>query len=116
MTEKETQLIRELINTVNLLNGRLESFESTYRKLVNRHILVLQSFETRSNLFDEQLDRFVRLLDIFEKLIERIKTAFMAYRLWEECEEYRKNVLKKKSKPESSVGFDVERKLRRSAR
>jgi len=81
-----------------------------------RLLLVLQRFETESDLLDTRLDRFVRLLDIFEKLIHKIRTAFLESRIWEELEEYRQNDGKRKRKSggRNTGGFDVQRKSRKS--
>ena len=113
MTSEERQLITALAKTVNEMSDRLDSF---HKAMESRFSSLLQRLEAENDLLRELLERFVMLLEVFEKLIHKIRTAFMESRIWEELEEYRKNDSRRQPRSKRTTGFDVERKLRRSAK
>ena len=108
MMAQEENLISSLVAEVNALSERQDSYERTSD-------LRLKRLENDVDLLEIAIDRFHELLAIFEKLIHKIRTAYMESRIWEELEELRRNDGRKKHQRESTTGFDVERKPRQSA-
>ncbi len=106
MKAQEESLIRSLVAEVNALSERQGSYERTSD-------LRLKRLENDVDLLEIAIDRFHELLAIFEKLIHKIRTAYMESRIWEQLEEYRNNDGKKKHRSKRTSGFDVERKPRR---
>ncbi len=104
MRGEEKLLIADLANTMKALSERQDSYERTSD-------LRLKRLENDVDLLEIAIDRFHELLAIFEKLIHKIRTAYMESRIWEQLEEYRKNDGKKHQR-ESTTGFDVKRKPR----
>ena len=100
LTQQERDHINELI----------EQSPCTHGPVLGGPVTEGDLFEQRIFQIDTRLDRFVRLLEIFEKLTQKIHVAFMESRIWEELEEYRKNDGKKKRKSGGSNtgGFDVQ--------
>ncbi len=108
MIAQEENLVSSLVAEVNALSERQDSYERTSD-------LRLKRLENDVDLLEIAIDRFHDLLSIFEKLIHKIRTAYMESRIWEQVEEYRKNDGKKKHRSNRTTGFDVERKPGRSA-
>jgi len=108
MMAQEQNLISSLVAEVNALSERQDSYERTSD-------LRLKRLENDVDLLEIAIDRFHELLAIFEKLIHKIRTAYMESRIWEELEELRRNDGRKKHQRESTTGFDVKRKPRRPA-
>jgi len=106
MKAQEENLISSLVAEVNALSERQDSYESTSD-------LRLKRLENDVDLLEIAIDRFHELLAIFEKLIHKIRTAYMESRIWEQVEEYRKNDGRKKQRSKRTDGFDVERKPRK---
>ena len=109
MRGEEKLLIADLANTMKALSERQDSYERTSD-------LRLKRLENDVDLLEIAVDRFHELLAIFEKLIHRIKTAFLESRIWEELEELRRNDGRKNHQRESTAGFDVKRKSGRSSK
>jgi len=109
MTTEEKRLTRDLVETVKALSERQDSYERTSDLRFTR-------LENDVDLLEIAIDRLHELLAIFEKLIHKIRTAYMESRIWEQVEEYRKNDSRKQHRSKRTTGFDVERKLRRSAK
>ncbi len=105
MTQEES-LVSSLVGEVNALSERQDSYERTSD-------LRLKRLENDVDLLEIAIDRFHELLAIFEKLIHKIRTAYMESRIWEELEEYRKNESRKQPRSNRTTGFDVERKPRK---
>ena len=105
----EENLINSLVAEVNALSERQDSYERTSD-------LRLKRLENDVDLLEIAIDRFQELLAIFEKLIHKIRTAYMESRIWEQVEEYRKNDGRKKHRSYRRTGFDVERKSRRTTK
>ena len=103
---QEEDLISSLVAEVNALSERQDSYERISD-------LRLKRLENDVDLLEIAIDRFHELLAIFEKLIHKIRTAYMESRIWEQVEEYRENDGKKKHRSKRTTGFDVERKPRR---
>ena len=110
MTTEEKLVIRDLVETVKAISDRQDSFQKTVE---DRFSSGLQRLEVENDFLRDLVKHFVGLLDIFEKLIHKIRTAYMESRFWEQVEEYRENDGRKKHQPKSTTGFDVERKPRR---
>jgi len=106
MTAEEKQLLMNLVDTVKAISDRLDSFQNAVER-------ELHQLKVENNLLRELLERFVKLLEVLEKLIHKIRTAFMESRIWEELEECRENDGRKKHQRESTPGFDVEREPKR---
>ena len=106
MTNEEKLLIRGLVETVKAISDRQDSFQKTVEG-------GLQRLEAENDFLRDLIKHFVGLLDIFEKLIHKIRTSFMESPIWEQLEEYRKNDGKKKYRSKGTTGFDAERKPRR---
>jgi len=106
MMAQEENLISSLVAEVNALSERQDSYERTSD-------LRLKRLENDVDLLEIAIDRFHELLTIFERLIHKIRTAYMESRIWEQVEEYRQNDGKKKHRSKRTTGFDVERKPRR---
>ncbi len=106
MRAQEENLISSLVAEVKALSERQDSYERTSD-------LRLKRLENDVDLLEIAIDRFHELLTIFEKLIHKIRTAYMESRIWEQVEEYRQNDGKKKHRSKRTSGFDVERKPRR---
>ena len=106
MKPQKENLISSLVAEVNALSERQDSYERTSD-------LRLTRLEKDVDLSEIAIHRFHELLAIFEKLIHRMKTAFLESRIWEELEELRKNDGRKKHQRKSTTGFDVERKSKR---
>ncbi len=113
MTTEEKQLLMNLVDAVKAIGDRQDAFHNA---IESRFTSGLQRFEAENDLLRELLERFVMLLEAFEKLIHKIRTAYMESRIWEQVEEYRENDGRKKHRSNRTTGFDVERKLRRSAK
>ncbi len=107
MTSEEKQLLMNLVDTVKAISNRLDSLQHAVER-------ELHQLKVENNLLRDLIKHFVGLLDILEKLIHKIRTAYMESRIWEQVEEYRQNDGKKKHRSKRTTGFDVERKLRRS--
>ena len=112
MTTEEKQLLMNLVDAVKAIGDRQDAFHNA---IESRFTSGLQRFEVETDLLRDLIKHFVGLLDIFEKLIHKIRTAYMESRIWEQVEEYRQNDGKKKHRSERTPGFDVERKPRRPA-
>ena len=106
MMAQDENLISSLVAEVNALSERQDSYERTSD-------LRLERLENDVDLLEIAIDRFRELLAIFEKLIHKIRTAYMESRIWEELEELRKNDGKKKHRSNRTTGFDVEREPKR---
>jgi len=106
MTTEENRLIRDLVETVKAISDRQDSFQKAVEGELHR-------LKVENNLLRDLIKHFVGLLDVLEKLIHKIRTAYMESRIWEQVEEYRKNDGKKKHRSNRTTGFDVERKPRR---
>ena len=106
MTNEEKLLIRGLVETVKAISDRQDSFQSAVER-------ELHQLKVENDLLRDLIKHFLGLLDILEKLIHKIRTAYMESRIWEELEELRKNDGKKKHRSKGTTGFDVERKPRR---
>ena len=113
MTTKENRLIRDLVETVKAISDRQDSFQ---KAVEDRFLSERQRLKAENDLLRDLMEHFVGLLDIFEKLIHKIRTAYMESRIWEQVEEYRKHDSRKQPRSKRTSGFDVERKLRRSAK
>ena len=112
MTSEENRLIRDLVETVKAISDRQDSFQ---KAVEDRFLSGLQRLEVENDFLRDLVKHFVGLLDILEKLIHKIRTAYMESRIWEQVEEYRENDGKKKHRSKRTPGFDVERKPRRPA-
>ncbi len=110
MTTEEKLVIRDLVETVKAISDRQDSFQKTVE---DRFLSELQRLKAENDLLRDLIAHFLGLLDIFEKLIHKIRTAYMESRIWEQVEEYRKNDGKKKHRSKRTTGFDVERKPRK---
>ena len=110
MTNEEKLLIRDLVETVKAISDRQDSFQKTVE---DRFLSGLQRLEVENDFLRDLIKHFVGLLEVFEKLIHKIRTAYMESRIWEQVEEYRKNDGRKKHHRESTTGFDVEREPKR---
>jgi len=108
MTTEEKLIIKDLVETVKAISDRQDSFQSAVEG-------ELHQLKVENNLLRDLLEQFVRLLEAFEKLIHKIRTAYMESRIWEQLEEFRQNDGKKKHRSKRTTGFDVERKPRRPA-
>ena len=106
MMPQEENLISSLVAEVNALSERQDSYERTSD-------LRLKRLENDVDLLEIAIDRFHELLAIFEKLIHKIRTAYMESRIWEQLEEHRKNESRKQPRSNRTTGFDVERKSKR---
>lgn len=106
MRGDEKQLLMNLVDTVKAISDRLDSFQNAVER-------ELHQLKVENNLLRDLIKHFVGLLDIFEKLIHKIRTAYMESRIWEQVEEYRQNDGRKKHQRESTTGFDVKRKPKR---
>jgi len=97
------------------INDLLEQSPDTHGPVLGDPATESDLLEQRITQIDTLLDRFVRLLEIFEKLTQKIHVAFMESRIWEQLEEYRQNAGKKKRKSggRNPSGFDVQRKPRK---
>ena len=113
MTTEEKQLLMNLVDAVKAIGDRQDAFHNA---IESRFTSGLQRFEAENDFLRELLEQFVKLLEAFEKLIHKIRTAYMESRIWEQLEEYRQNDGKKKHRSERTTGFDVKRQPRRSAR
>ena len=109
MMEQEESLVSGFVAEVKTLSDRQDSYERTSD-------LRLKRLENDVDLLEIAIDRFHDLLSIFEKLTHKIRTSFMESRIWEELQEYKRNDGKKKHRSDRTTGFDVERKLRQSAK
>ena len=109
MTTEENRLIRDLVETVKAISDRQDSFQ---KAVEDRFLSELQRLKAENDFLRDLIEHFLGLLDIFEKLIHKIRTAFMGSRIWEQYEEYRENDGGKKHQRESTTGFDVKRKPR----
>jgi len=112
MTTEEKQLLMNLVDAVKAIGDRQDAFHNV---IESRFTSGLQRFEAENNLLRDLIKHLVELLDIFEKLIHKIRTAYMESKIWEELEELRKNDGRKKNRSKRTTGFDVERKPRRPA-
>ena len=108
MTPGEKQLIKDLVETVKAISDRQDSFQKAMEGELHR-------LKVENNLLRDLIKHFVGLLDVLEKLIHKIRTAYMESRIWEELEAYRENDGKKKRQSKRTTGFDVKRKPRRPA-
>jgi len=108
MKAQEENLISSFVAEAKALSERQDSYERISD-------LRLKRLENDVDLLEIAIDRFHELLAIFEKLIHKIRTAYMESRIWEQVEEYRENDGKKKHRSKRTTGFDVERKPRRPA-
>ena len=108
MTTEEKLLIKDLVETVKAISDRQDSFQKTVEG-------GLQRLEAENGFLRDLIKHFVGLLDVFEKLIHKIRAAYMESRIWEQVEEYRQNDGKKKHRSKRTTGFDVERNPRRPA-
>ena len=112
MTTEEELVIKDLVETVKAISDRQDSFQKTVE---DRFLSGLQRLEVENDFLRDLIKHFVGLLEAFEKLIHKIRTAYMESRIWEQVEEYRQTDGKKKHRSKRTTGFDVERKPRRSA-
>ena len=104
MTAKEKfQLLNQ--RELDHINELIEQSPCTHGPVLRDPVTECDLFEQRIFQIDTRLDRFVRLLDIFEKLTQKIRVAFMESRIWEELEEYRKDAGKKKRQSGRTTGF-----------
>ncbi len=110
MTTEEKQLLMNLVDSVKAIGDRQDAF---HKAMESKFSSGLQRLEAENDLQRELLERFVKLLEAFEKLIHKIRTAYMESRVWEQVEEYRKNDGRKTHRSDRRTGFDVERKPRR---
>jgi len=106
MMPQEENLISSVVAEAKALSERQDSYERISD-------LRLKRLENDVDLLEIAIDRFHELLAIFEKLIHKIRTAYMESRIWEQVEEYRNNDGRKKHQRESTTGFDVKRKPKR---
>jgi len=113
MTTEEKQLLMNLVDAVKAIGDRQDAFHNA---IESRFTSGLQRFEAENDFLRDLIKHFVGLLDIFEKLIHKIRTAYMESRIWEQVEEYRENDGRKKHRSNRTTGFDVKRQPRRSAR
>jgi len=111
MTTEEELVIKDLVETVKAISDRQDSFQKTVE---DRFLSELHRLKAENDLLRDLIEHFVGLLDIFEKLIHKIRTAYMESRIWEQVEEYRENDGRKKRRSKGAPGFDVEREPRQS--
>jgi len=89
--KNDNELIQRVIKEVREMREEQRIFKETLMGHSRRFLLILQRLETESDILKDRIDKFIGFLGIFEKLIHKIRTAFMEDRIWEELQEYQRN-------------------------